>query len=64
LASVLPESPRWLMSKGHYDHAERVLRRIARTNKNHFDSTAYQRLVTAEQKVIKNIFSEDNRSII
>jgi hypothetical protein len=53
---VLPESPRWLISKGHYDHAERVLRRIARSNKNHFDSTAYQRLVTAEKKVIKKTY--------
>jgi hypothetical protein len=50
--SVLPESPRWLISKGHFEHAERILRRIAKTNKTHFDSTAYKRLVNAEKKVI------------
>jgi len=50
--SILPESPRWLISKGHYDKAEKILCRIAKTNKNTFDSIAYQRLVTAEKKVI------------
>ncbi len=49
--SILPESPRWLISKGHYDEAEKILRRIAKTNKNTFDSIAYQRLVTEEKKV-------------
>lgn len=50
--SVLPESPRWLISKGHYDQAEKILRQIAKRNNNSFDSIAYQRLVTEEKKVI------------
>ncbi|CAF3399488.1 unnamed protein product [Rotaria sp. Silwood1] len=47
---ILPESPRWLISKGYYDEAEKILRRIAKTNKNSFDSIAYQHLVTEERK--------------
>ncbi|CAF2083479.1 unnamed protein product [Rotaria magnacalcarata] len=47
---ILPESPRWLISKGYYDEAEKILRQIAKTNNNNFDSIAYQRLVTEEKK--------------
>jgi hypothetical protein len=50
--SLLPESPRWLISKGYYDEAEKLLRQIAKINDNTFDSIAYQRLVTEEKKVI------------
>jgi len=49
--SILPESPRWLISKGHYDEAEKVFSQIAKTNKNTFDSTAFECLVTEEKKV-------------
>ncbi|CAF1306823.1 unnamed protein product [Rotaria sordida] len=47
---ILPESPRWLISKGHYNHAERVLRRIAKTNGSFFDSIAYDDLINEEKK--------------
>ncbi|CAF0825598.1 unnamed protein product [Rotaria sordida] len=47
---ILPESPRWLISKGYYDEAEKILRRIAKTNKNSFNSITYQRLVAEEKK--------------
>ncbi|UJR09792.1 hypothetical protein I4U23_014018 [Adineta vaga] len=47
---ILPESPRWLLSKGHYAHAERILRRIASENKKPFDADQYERLVAAEKK--------------
>ncbi|UJR36301.1 hypothetical protein I4U23_029030 [Adineta vaga] len=47
---LLPESPRWMISKGHYDKAEKVLRHIAKVNQKDFDSIAYQRLITEEKK--------------
>jgi hypothetical protein len=54
--SILPESPRWLVSKGHYEHAERIFRRIAKTNKTYFDSAAYERFVKEDKMVIKSQF--------
>jgi hypothetical protein len=41
-----------LISRGYYDDAEKLLRRIAKINDNAFDTIAYQRLVTEEKKVI------------
>lgn len=49
--SILPESPRWLVSKGHYEHAERILRRIAKANGKNFDTEEFQRLIDEERKV-------------
>lgn len=51
--SILPESPRWMISKGLFEEAEKLLRQIAKVNGNHFDSDAYQRLVNAEKYVKK-----------
>ena len=50
-SSVLPESPRWLISKGRFTDAEKVLRQIATTNKTTFDPVAYERLKEEQEKV-------------
>jgi len=39
-----------LISKGHYQHAERIFRRIAKANKTEFDETKFNRLINEEKK--------------
>ncbi|CAF4415807.1 unnamed protein product, partial [Adineta steineri] len=48
---ILPESPRWLVSRGRFDDAEKVLRKIAVDNKRDFDPNKYQQLKEEQQKV-------------
>ena len=50
------------MSKGRYEQAEKILRRIAITNKMEFDSVSYQRLVTEEKKVTTSTRLEETES--
>lgn len=49
--SILPESPRWLMSKGKFDHAERVLRTIAKSNNRAFDNQYFDQLKREQIRV-------------
>lgn len=53
--SILPESPRWLISKQRYKDAERLFHHIAERNKRVFDQRKYQEFVTADKKVIKQL---------
>ncbi|CAF1090665.1 unnamed protein product [Adineta steineri] len=46
---VLPESARWMISKGHYKQAELLLRKIAKTNDRTFDEEAFQQLIDEQQ---------------
>jgi hypothetical protein len=39
------------VSKGRFDEAEKILRRIAMVNKQCFDSDAFERLKETQQKV-------------
>jgi hypothetical protein len=51
ILSVLPESARWMISKGHYKQAEILLRKMAKTNRRTFDEEAFQQLKTEQEKV-------------
>jgi hypothetical protein len=54
-SSVLPESARWMMSKGHYNKAEKLLRHIAKKNRRSFDEEAFERLKNEQEKVNKHL---------
>ncbi|CAF3829066.1 unnamed protein product [Rotaria sordida] len=46
----LPESPRWLISKGRFNEAEKVLRTIAIENKQKFSHEAYEQFKATQNR--------------
>jgi len=52
--SILPESPRWLISKQRYEEAELIFHRIAERNKTQFDPNKYKQFVTEDKKVFSD----------
>ena len=50
-SSILPESPRWLISQQRYDDAEILFQHIAEKNKKTFDRETYKQFVNEDKKV-------------
>jgi len=42
-----------MISKGQYEQAEKLLRKIARTNKKPFDEEAFHRMKADQEKVCR-----------
>ncbi|XP_072037058.1 organic cation transporter protein-like [Amphiura filiformis] len=42
LVPFIPESPRWLMSKGRFDEAEKIIQDVAEANKTQLPETLFQ----------------------
>jgi len=56
---VLPESPRWLISKNRFDKAERVLRRIAVQNQRNFEPRLFAQLKAEQEKNTSNKHNQE-----
>ncbi|CAM4769607.1 unnamed protein product [Rotaria magnacalcarata] len=51
---VLPESPRWMISKGYYKQAGELLRIIAKKNKKTFNEESFKKLIVEQEKNTTN----------
>ncbi|CAF1208581.1 unnamed protein product [Adineta ricciae] len=47
---ILPESPRWLVSKGRFEDAEKILRKIANENKQPFSESAFREMKEEQEQ--------------
>ncbi|CAF3655008.1 unnamed protein product [Rotaria socialis] len=51
---VLPESPRWMISKGYYKQAGELLRKIAKKNKKTFNEESFKELIAEQERNTTN----------
>lgn len=55
---VLPESPRWLLTKGKFEEASRILEKLAKVNKKEFPVSFKQQL--KQRMMLKRTRSEES----
>lgn len=49
LFSMLPESPRWLLSKNQPDKALKILHKVAKTNKKELNTDTWNEMLDEEK---------------
>jgi hypothetical protein len=54
--SVLPESPRWLLSKNRQDEALEIIKNVAKTNKKELNLETWNSLVEKQNVIINYIY--------